>query len=139
MKTDDLRRQTPNDSIDRSRGKRLELAMGLGHHVICVGLGCDPRLTGDPYLLLRALEELCQARGLTVLERFTHTYAPHGLTVGLVIGESHIILHTWPEHDLAHIDFFSCVPFDQESLMADLHAMLGAAKIEVLYTTLNRR
>jgi S-adenosylmethionine decarboxylase len=113
----------------------LELIRGLGHQILCVAIGCDTRLTSDATALGQGLEQLCRGRGLTVLERFTHAYEPHGLTVGLVIGESHIILHTWPEHDLVHVDLFSCVPLDREGFLDDLAELLGADCVRLLYSS----
>jgi len=105
----------------------------LGQHLLCAAFGCDPGLTRDAGRLGSMLEALCRRHGLTVLERFTHAYEPYGLTVGLVIGESHLILHTWPEHDLVHVDLFSCVPVDRGALLEDLGLQLRADRIGLLY------
>jgi S-adenosylmethionine decarboxylase proenzyme len=45
---------------------------------------------------------------LTVVNSFTHTFEPHGLSSVLILAESHLAVHTWPEHRYLHLDVFTC-------------------------------
>jgi S-adenosylmethionine decarboxylase len=130
--SEDSTRQTAG-RVGRLDEDQRRLVGRLGQHLLCAAFGCNPALTRDADGLGRMLEELCERHGLTVLERFTHAYEPHGLTVGLVIGESHLILHTWPEHDLVHVDLFSCVAVDRDALLEDLGRRLEADRLGLLY------
>ncbi len=45
---------------------------------------------------------------LKVVNKFTHTFKPQGKTLIYILAESHLALHSWPEHNLIHIDLLSC-------------------------------
>src|SRR5690349_7982292 len=49
-----------------------------------------------------------QRCGATLLEEMIHPFTPQGVTGVAVISESHILIHTWPEHGYAAVDVFTC-------------------------------
>ena len=55
-------------------------------------------------LLLRAAKEA----NSTPLEISLHTFSPHGLTGVVLVAESHIAIHTWPEINYMALDIFTC-------------------------------
>ncbi len=64
---------------------------------------------GDPAHIDRALREAAEAAGATILHGHFHHFSPNGGVSGvLVLAESHISIHTWPERDFAAIDVFMC-------------------------------
>ena len=70
----------------------------------------------DPDHIDRALREAAEAAGATILHSHFHHFSPNGGVSGvLVLAESHISIHTWPERDFAAIDIFmcgACNPYD---------------------------
>ncbi len=58
--------------------------------------------------LVAALAKIAQATGLQVLGSQYHDFQPHGATAALLLSESHLTAHTWPEEDYAAIDLFTC-------------------------------
>ena len=68
----------------------------------------------DPECLKRAAEVkkfLCKAvlqGGGTIVKAVFHNFSPYGVSGVLVITESHVTIHTWPEHGYAAVDIFSC-------------------------------
>ncbi len=63
----------------------------------------------DPAHIDRALREAAEAAGATILHGHFHHFSPNGGVSGvLVLAESHISIHTWPERDFAAIDIFMC-------------------------------
>jgi S-adenosylmethionine decarboxylase len=70
----------------------------------------------DPAHIDRALREAAEASGATILHGHFHHFSPNGGVSGvLVLAESHISIHTWPERDFAAIDIFmcgACDPYD---------------------------
>ena len=63
----------------------------------------------DPEFIDRALREAAEAAGATILHGHFHHFSPNGGVSGvLVLAESHISIHTWPERDFAAIDIFMC-------------------------------
>jgi S-adenosylmethionine decarboxylase len=57
---------------------------------------------------------------------------PNGaITLVLILAESHLSIHTWPEESLIAIDLFSCGAIDGERVLADLTAALRLDKITI--------
>ncbi|MGH3430417.1 MAG: S-adenosylmethionine decarboxylase family protein [Pseudonocardiaceae bacterium] len=62
----------------------------------------------EPRQLLSAMRAAVRRLGATVLGELSVLFQPHGTTSVLILAESHLIVSTWPEHKLAHIDLFTC-------------------------------
>jgi S-adenosylmethionine decarboxylase len=63
----------------------------------------------NPALIDAALRTAAEAAGATILHGHFHHFSPNGGVSGvLVLAESHISIHTWPERDFAAIDIFMC-------------------------------
>jgi S-adenosylmethionine decarboxylase len=63
----------------------------------------------DPARIDAALREAAEAAKATILHSHFHHFGPDGGVSGvLVLAESHISIHTWPERDFAAIDIFMC-------------------------------
>lgn len=60
--------------------------------------------------LLDKLLEVANKLDLTVVNSFVHRFEPQGVSVVLILAESHLAVHTWPEHDYLHLDLFTCTP-----------------------------
>ena len=80
-----------------------------GRHLLAELYGCT-RL-GDEAHIGRALAEAAAAAGATLLEVRLHGFGVgQGVTGVALLAESHISIHTWPEHDYAAVDIFLCGP-----------------------------
>jgi S-adenosylmethionine decarboxylase len=63
----------------------------------------------DPEAIERALAEAARAADATLLHSHFHHFGPDGGVSGvIVLAESHISIHTWPERDFAAVDIFMC-------------------------------
>ena len=58
--------------------------------------------------IMTAMRQTAERLGCTVRAQLIEPFQPHGATCVLVLAESHITVSTWPEHQLAHIDVFTC-------------------------------
>jgi len=68
-----------------------------------------PLHTDDPEHIDTALREAALAAGATILHSHFHHFEPNGGVSGVVVlAESHISIHTWPERDFAAVDIFMC-------------------------------
>ena len=64
---------------------------------------------GDPAHIDAALREAALTAGATILHSHFHHFSPNGGVSGVVVlAESHISIHTWPERDFAAVDIFMC-------------------------------
>jgi len=80
----------------------------LGTHILLELEHCPQPLLLDKKRLESALVESAEQAGASVVESVFHQFNPHGLSGVVVIAESHITAHTWPEYDYAAIDIFTC-------------------------------
>lgn len=77
-------------------------------HVLLELRGLEPELLSDPEALEAALRAGAHRAGATVLGALRKRFEPHGASVVLLLSESHVSIHTWPEHDYAAVDLFTC-------------------------------
>ena len=62
----------------------------------------------DPAAIDRTLRACAEASGATVLGGDFHRFQPNGVSGILLLAESHISIHTWPEREFAALDVFMC-------------------------------
>ncbi len=83
----------------------------------------------EPQELLDAMHTAATRLGATVLGELSVRFQPHGITCVLVLAESHLIVSTWPEHKLAHIDLLTCrADTDPEHALEPIIEILGNTK-----------
>ena len=80
----------------------------LGRHLIAEYVDCAPGKLDDLAFLERCLLEAVRRSGATMVKSTFHRYAPQGVSGVVVIAESHMSVHTWPEYNYAAVDFFTC-------------------------------
>lgn len=54
------------------------------------------------------MEEAAKRSGATIVDEVFHLFNPHGVSGVVVIAESHLAIHTWPEYGYAAVDLFTC-------------------------------
>jgi S-adenosylmethionine decarboxylase proenzyme len=75
----------------------------LGKHAILDLSGCDSEIIRNCKLIHGILVKAAEIARLTVLGVMDHSFAPEGYTAILLLEESHLAIHTWPENDYASI------------------------------------
>lgn len=78
------------------------------------------------------MENAAKIVGATIVKSVFHEYNPYGLSGVVVIAESHFAIHTWPEHNVASVDLFSCKKINPEQ---GLHYLEEALKAEDMRIT----
>lgn len=80
--------------------------------------------------VVTAFTSALQRAGAHVVTTASHSFPDAGMTVVLILAESHAVLHTWPETGTVHIDIFSCsTRLKSLEAIADLSRLLGAAHV----------
>jgi S-adenosylmethionine decarboxylase len=69
--------------------------------------GCHNNLD-DEQFLMATLEAAAIKTGSIIIQRTTQKFYPTGISIVLILSETHISLHTWPEYDYAALDIFLC-------------------------------
>lgn len=80
----------------------------LGRHLLIELYGCDTDFLNSKKAISKAMTEAAVAAGATVVETVFHHFSPHGISGVVVIAESHLTVHTWPEYGYAALDVFTC-------------------------------
>ncbi len=80
----------------------------LGKHLLLELKECNREVLDDLTFLQDTLVSAAEEAGATVLEKYFHQFAPQGVSGAVLIAESHLSLHTWPEYGYAAVDIFTC-------------------------------
>ena len=80
----------------------------VGVHCILEINGCPFHLLDDEAHLRSGLEQASRTALSPLLNLTSHRFEPHGVTALALLAESHISIHTWPEHGYAAVDIFTC-------------------------------
>lgn len=104
----------------------------IGFHYIVEATGCNPKIIGDPDKLRELLLSAAKAGGMEVKTSYFYRFTPTGVSGVVIVAESHISLHTWPENQYAALDVYVCgiKPNPEETINVILHA-LGASHAHI--------
>ena len=80
----------------------------LGRHVLAEFYGCPEELLNNLKQVENDMVSAAKKAGADVREVVFHEFAPQGLSGVVVISESHLTIHTWPELGYAAVDVFTC-------------------------------
>ena len=80
----------------------------LGKHLLLELKDCDREVLNDLDFLKGILLAAANEAGATVLGESFHQFKPHGVSGVVIIAESHLFIHTWPECGYAAVDIFTC-------------------------------
>jgi S-adenosylmethionine decarboxylase len=86
----------------------------------------------DPEHIDTKLREAAIATGATILHSHFHHFSPNGGVSGVVVlAESHISIHTWPERDFAALDIFVCGACDPHLAIPVIQAAFSPSRIDL--------
>lgn len=80
----------------------------LGQHLILELYGCSAEALSSVADVQDAMIKGARAAGATIIDSIFHHFEPYGVSGVVVIAESHFAIHTWPEHNFASVDLFTC-------------------------------
>lgn len=80
----------------------------LGTHIVCELSGCNAQALTDVDAVRKMMIGAAKASRATVMEVAIHRFEPQGVSGVVVLAESHISIHTWPETGYAAMDFYTC-------------------------------
>ena len=87
---------------------------------------------GDPAFIDVAMREAALAAGATILHSHFHHFSPNGGVSGVVVlAESHISIHTWPERDFAAVDLFMCGSCDPRDSIPLIEAAFRPERTDI--------
>jgi S-adenosylmethionine decarboxylase len=105
----------------------------LGRHLLLELFDCDPTAINSLEVVKAAMIEAAKRAQATIVDVIFHEFNPFGISGVVVIAESHLAIHTWPEYRYAAVDVFSCGDVLQPQVAADyLVEQFGAARASVV-------
>ncbi|WP_100331813.1 adenosylmethionine decarboxylase [Bacillus xiapuensis] len=84
----------------------------MGRHVISELWGCNIEKLNDMEKIEQIFVEAALKSGAEIREVVFHKFAPHGVSGVVIISESHLTIHSFPEHGYASIDVYTCGDLD---------------------------
>jgi len=80
----------------------------LGRHIIAEFYHVESELLNDKDFLEKIFLEGTRLSKATIINSFFHKFSPVGVSGVIVIAESHVTVHTYPEYNYAAVDVFTC-------------------------------
>ncbi|AMW98985.1 adenosylmethionine decarboxylase [Rummeliibacillus sp. G93] len=80
----------------------------LGRHVLIELYGCPSEIIENNALIEQYMCEAADYSGATIVESVFHHFNPYGVSGAVIISESHLTIHTWPEYGFASVDVYTC-------------------------------
>ncbi len=80
----------------------------IGHHYIVEASGCNPEIISNVTKVQKILLQAAEISGVTVFSSSFNVFPPNGVSGVVVIAESHISIHTWPEKGYVALDIYTC-------------------------------
>jgi spermidine synthase len=98
------------DSADSFHHPSERSALPTGHHWMLdlFDCGCSSLTLEQAEALGQPCVDACIDAGMTVLSNTFHQFAPTGVTGVVLLSESHLALHTWPEYGFVSFDVYVC-------------------------------
>jgi S-adenosylmethionine decarboxylase len=107
----------------------------LGKHLLLELKDCNRKSIDDIEFIDALLSETAEKIGATIVNKAFHKFSPQGVSGVVVIAESHISIHTWPEYGYVSVDVFTCGtvidPKDAINLLVDRLEAKGSSYIEL--------
>lgn len=101
----------------------------LGRHLLLELFDCDAEAINSLEVVRTSMVEAARRAQATIVDVVFHEFNPFGISGVVVIAESHLAIHTWPEHRYAAVDVFSCGEVLQpHAAAAYLVEQFGAAR-----------
>jgi len=104
----------------------------MGRHVISELWGCDFDKLNDIEFIEKTFVDAALKSGAEIREVAFHKFAPQGVSGVVIISESHLTIHSFPEHGYASIDVYTCGNLDPTIAADYIAEALGAQTRETI-------
>jgi len=104
----------------------------LARHVLVDFYGCNPNSISFSSFLERIMLDAASKAGCAIVGVKSHQFNPIGATVMVLVCESHLSIHTWPEQHKALVDVFASGDMNLQAAVDHIHAAIGASSRRVI-------
>jgi S-adenosylmethionine decarboxylase len=103
----------------------------VGRHLLAELYGCDDTIINNVEQIRRHMLRAANEIGATVVGEVFHQFSPSGVSGVVVIAESHLSIHTWPETRYVAIDIYTCGGLSPSLGIFHLAGALGAGQCRI--------
>jgi len=93
--------------MERERSSPI-MESPFGKHILAEYFECECTYLDSEPAIRNLMLEAASRTGAIVVGDIFHHFSPQGVTGVVVIAESHLAIHTWPEFAYASVDLFTC-------------------------------
>lgn len=104
-----------------------------GRHLLVEYWGCNQAILDDVSQIQTLMMNAARAANTHVVASLFRPFEPQGVTGVVVIEESHLSIHTWPEHGYATVDFYTCGKGDPNSAHKVILEGIQATEYEIIH------
>lgn len=80
----------------------------LGRHILVEYYNCDKEILKNNEKIEKYMKQAALEAKATIVQSVFHLFNPWGVSGAVIISESHLTIHTWPEYGYAAVDLFTC-------------------------------
>jgi S-adenosylmethionine decarboxylase proenzyme len=80
----------------------------LGRQILVEFYDCDADVLNDVEQIEQIMLQATRESKANIISHNFHKFSPHGVSGVVVIAESHVTIHSWPEYNYAAVDIFTC-------------------------------
>ena len=103
----------------------------LGTHITWDVYSCNAESLSFVPTVQTVLNAIVEELQLSKVNESFKQFEPLGVTGFILLEESHVSIHTWPEHQFAAVDIFSCKPFDAKKIQELLMNSFSSDKVVI--------
>lgn len=103
-----------------------------GRHILVEYWGCDSEILSDLEWIKQSLCTAAKEAGANIVDTVFHRFTPHGVSGVVVVEESHLSIHTWPEVGYAAVDFYTCGDCKPERAIPVIQSALKAQTVHTM-------
>ena len=90
----------------------MKIVKELGRQLIVELYECDSLKIGEAHVVEQIMLDAAYAAKATIVAHKFHQFSPYGVSGTVIIAESHLSIHTWPEYRYCAVDIFTCGNLD---------------------------
>ncbi len=84
------------------------VSSSIGHEISAVLHGVNKKLINDANFLKSVIMDALKKDKFTIIKDVDHKFSPQGYTLNVLLSESHLAIHTYPEHNSIYFGLYSC-------------------------------
>lgn len=102
----------------------------IGQEISCVMKGVNKIYLSKYQPLTKLLQNFLKEEKFGILNTTAHQFEPQGFTILILLSESHLAVHTYPEHDALYFSLYSCRgPTDSQNTFEKLKNVINPKEI----------